>query len=516
MRKIIFLLAFIADNILGISQNSVSGTGAVITHSTNPTECNLTSGTTRFGNGTVGRVEVCLTANMLSSSCGGGNNKNDQIYIYDDSNNDGVPDNIIAIWTPLTALNTCVLSQYSTGYIWLFFCPDGGAGACDAGDKSNSSVTVSWNTYSTPSNNLISGALTVNQCGTAFTANNIGATASENCDGYVGNTGPPTNQTVPFDNNLDCNNATSSSTSPYNTAGGDVNYSVENDIFYKFCPAVLGTWVVTLSKVKCYSTSGGGPTSAYGYQYALFQGTSSNLGATIAGGTSGMNQTGNTTINVVVTNTTNCYFLQIDGYGGTGCVFNFNLTAPSGVCTILPVELIYFSAYRVSNFVNIDWSTASERENQHFVLEKSNDGINFEEIFRTKGGGDSHRILNYNYRDESRNPNGIAYYRLVQYDFSGIKTYSQIISVEDDYEFLETELIPNPNIENVSSKIIFNKVPNEEVTVSISDMNGVLLFESIKKMEENKFEIPSNFSKGVYVVKVKAGDFYAIKRMIIK
>ena len=93
---------------------------------------------------------------------------------------------------------------------------------------------------------------------------------------------------------------------------------------------------------------------------------------------------------------------------------------------LLPIELLNFNGEVSSNSNFIFWSTASECDNDYFVLEKSIDGINWIVIDRVKGQGNSHRIVNYNFTDYEINSN-VSYYKLIQVDLNGkIKKYSPI------------------------------------------------------------------------------------------
>ena len=48
--------------------------------------------------------------------------------------------------------------------------------------------------------------------------------------------------------------------------------------------------------------------------------------------------------------------------------------------TVLPVELIYFEGKRVGSYVLLEWETMAEVNNDYFIVEKSTDGENWEEI----------------------------------------------------------------------------------------------------------------------------------------
>src|SRR5690606_20752453 len=97
--------------------------------------------------------------------------------------------------------------------------------------------------------------------------------------------------------------------------------------------------------------------------------------------------------------------IRIDYWGtyGGNTTGNFQST--------LPVQLTKFTAEPNTHSVVLSWTTASERENDYFTLERSADGTYFEVIATVKGSGTSSTVNNYSYQDENL-PSGIYYYRL--------------------------------------------------------------------------------------------------------
>lgn len=81
---------------------------------------------------------------------------------------------------------------------------------------------------------------------------------------------------------------------------------------------------------------------------------------------------------------------------------------------------------------------------------------------------------------------------------------------------MEFDIVPNPSIENEKSKIVLSVIPEKEITIIVTDINGVVCFEEMKKVSDNKVEIPNDFSKGIYIVKIMSSDNLQTKRMIIK
>jgi hypothetical protein len=95
-------------------------------------------------------------------------------------------------------------------------------------------------------------------------------------------------------------------------------------------------------------------------------------------------------------------------------------------CNPLPVELISFECDYDTNMV-ITWATASEINNNYFILEHSIDGINWTPFEFVSGHIYSTTIIEYStvHKDPNDGPN---YYRITQVDFDGTKDVSHVIN----------------------------------------------------------------------------------------
>lgn len=94
----------------------------------------------------------------------------------------------------------------------------------------------------------------------------------------------------------------------------------------------------------------------------------------------------------------------------------------------LPVELLHFDAEPHGSVVNLNWSTASERDNDHFTVERSADGIFFTDLLQVPGVVQSSHLRHYAEVDRQPLP-GLSYYRLRQTDRDGTATWSRTVAV---------------------------------------------------------------------------------------
>lgn len=95
----------------------------------------------------------------------------------------------------------------------------------------------------------------------------------------------------------------------------------------------------------------------------------------------------------------------------------------------LPVTLLEFNAIANVKQVDLNWTTASEYNNDFFLVEKSKDLKNTEQVGKVPGAGNSNSEINYFMVDKNPYP-GVSYYRLKQTDFDGKYKYSDWVAVE--------------------------------------------------------------------------------------
>lgn len=132
------------------------------------------------------------------------------------------------------------------------------------------------------------------------------------------------------------------------------------------------------------------------------------------------------TFTFTATSTSHTFNFAADFSGTCGVIVdNLSISLVSG----LPVELKYFNAQNQGNAVTLDWVTASERNNDRFVIERSADAQHWEEIGTVAGALNSVEERSYNFKDNLP-LSGFSYYRLMQVDTDGTTTYSDIRTIE--------------------------------------------------------------------------------------
>ena len=154
----------------------------------------------------------------------------------------------------------------------------------------------------------------------------------------------------------------------------------------------------------------------------------------------------------------------------------------------LPVELLSFSAKKEDTATILEWSTASEINNEKFIIERADHTYYFESIGETPGAGNSEAILNYQFIDRTPHT-GINYYRLKQVDFDGSHEYSNVVYVNFEDQFLIIPMIDGYLLQS-----------NHPVNARLFDLSGRLII----KTEGNKIELKTEVP-GFYLLELSDG-----------
>ncbi|MBQ5423911.1 MAG: T9SS type A sorting domain-containing protein, partial [Bacteroidales bacterium] len=184
---------------------------------------------------------------------------------------------------------------------------------------------------------------------------------------------------------------------------------------------------------------------------------------------------------------------------------------------LLPIELLSFTATCNNKSALVEWSTASERNNDYFVIERSDDAMNFSEVGRVAGAGNSIEPLDYSYTDYGIH-GGDNYYRLVQVDYDGTRTVSEIVvanCIESEVDEPEVQAYPNPF--NGELTLVLDNFDNRPATIEVYDMLGKLIYIQKADAPQNSYETILNLSNlppAAYTVRVSTNDFVINKNVV--
>lgn len=191
----------------------------------------------------------------------------------------------------------------------------------------------------------------------------------------------------------------------------------------------------------------------------------------------------------------------------------------------LPVELLSFTATPGNNLVTLEWVTASEKDNSHFVVYRDNEKLI--DIPTQAVGGESSEPLTYNYKD-SQVTNGLEYtYQLTAMDINGVETdvlqeVEVVPSWNSSYVVTAYNLHQNyPNPFNPGTTIEYDVLESGKVYLTIYNIKGqevVKLVDGenrVGPLQHVAFWDAQGLSSGIYFYEVRVNDFKMTKKMIL-
>ena len=179
----------------------------------------------------------------------------------------------------------------------------------------------------------------------------------------------------------------------------------------------------------------------------------------------------------------------------------------------LPIELLDFFAQCSQNGAKIQWITSSEINNNYFLLQKSTDLKNWQDVVKIDGKGNSNQIIEYSHFDPKWKEDEL--YRLTQIDFDGQSESFGPITIKCNEHHFDNEIAVYPNPFNDDFTIDFKNSDEEDFIIEIADVNGKIwhkqIVNSSKLVKINTEKLP----KGVYILKI-TNNFNLINRKLIK
>lgn len=318
-------------------------------------------------------------------------------------------------------------------------------------------------------NNSVGSATNINACGTVFNGTNA--------QGYY-----PSGSGTSL-SNLDGNSGTTCSGC---LTGNDVPFVVNNDSWFNFCSANAGQWQVSFTVGSCFQSA---PNN--GLQMSILQGSTGNL-------TNMQNAPNPTAPGSSWTSSTislaagECAYLVVDGFAGDQCTYSYTLTNITGGCVLLPVELSQFSIQRFERQAYLKWVIESEKNNEHFTIERSLDAHNWIQVNETKSIGDHTFQYEYGYMDDlsTLNASQTIYYRLSQTDRNGSEVEIGFASVKGITQTDNNLITVAPN-------------PVKEGSVDLGIESDVQSFAIIKLTDSKGTEVAAksiSIAKGANVI----------------
>ncbi|PHN07601.1 T9SS type A sorting domain-containing protein [Flavilitoribacter nigricans] len=193
-----------------------------------------------------------------------------------------------------------------------------------------------------------------------------------------------------------------------------------------------------------------------------------------------------------------------------GCAQNPDPMECLELVSFLPVELTAFQGAAREDMIELNWSTATELNNDYFEIEHSKDGFSFNTVGKIKGAGTTTEEVQYQFLH--RQPvSGTNYYRLRQVDYDGKFEYSDLIAVEMELRDGGVKVYPNPTVDR--AVIQLDERP-ERVEILLTNILGQRI-DLIPRVNDLGWEINlGELQAGIYLLRVEANGKTITKQIV--
>jgi hypothetical protein len=239
------------------------------------------------------------------------------------------------------------------------------------------------------------------------------------------------------------------------------------------------------------------------YANELVYGASIGASASISAG-AGFNARNTNNSNVIEDNNIAATGSNSTGFNGAA-VGNWVAQMATFISTIsiLPVTFSSFTGgCSKDSEIGLNWTTASEENNDYFTIQQSYNGADWANIGRVKAVGNSAVPQAYSYSAAAGNGT-VSYFRIQQTDLDGRFTYSTIIGVNSCTLTLTAaaSVYPNP-ITGSSLTGRITLAANETYTIEVVNTLGRVIARSQIAQPEFRVDLPASLPAGVYYARI--------------
>jgi fibronectin-binding autotransporter adhesin len=186
----------------------------------------------------------------------------------------------------------------------------------------------------------------------------------------------------------------------------------------------------------------------------------------------------------------------------------------------LPIQLTAFKAVLNHQQVDLTWTTATERNNAFFTIERAGTNLKFDSIGFVPGAGDSQEALHYATVDYTP-LRGISYYRLKQTDYDGTATYSALSKVANNASGMHIfHVYPNPAVSATPVWVRYTNGGDVESNayLTIADVAGRRVYTGWVDFKDDValHTLDRILGPGVYLVTIMTEGFQGTRKLVVR
>ncbi|MEO6187449.1 MAG: T9SS type A sorting domain-containing protein [Ginsengibacter sp.] len=183
----------------------------------------------------------------------------------------------------------------------------------------------------------------------------------------------------------------------------------------------------------------------------------------------------------------------------------------------LPISILDFGVKLNADKVLLNWTTSIEINSKDFNIQRSKDGVHFENVGNVAAAGNSSISRNYIFEDlDGFSLKGKdIFYRIVETDVSGQTFYSAIQSVRIPSGINKLTLAYNP-VKN-TARLRYESIASGNASIRVLDLAGKVVLTKHLGIFPGMNDIQlatGNLSKGIYQIELSSNNHHAIVRML--
>lgn len=175
----------------------------------------------------------------------------------------------------------------------------------------------------------------------------------------------------------------------------------------------------------------------------------------------------------------------------------------------LPVKLSDFSVDCHDDENTIQWSTVSESNSSHFIIEQSSNDLDWISLIEIPAAGESNEILEYTTTHKKRTESAV-YYRLKQFDIDGqFQLFPTVVAdCNSSSPLPELEVFPNPSSNELTLRLNDYQIDTEH-QLTLVGLDGKIYYQEtiVPSFKGKQINLStSNLSNGIYLITLNKGN----------
>jgi hypothetical protein len=167
------------------------------------------------------------------------------------------------------------------------------------------------------------------------------------------------------------------------------------------------------------------------------------------------------------------------------------------------------------NAVNINWSTSAETNSDYFIIQRSQDGVIFDDVMQEIAAGNSSVVSSYSITDY-RPYSGTSFYRVIEVDVDGNFSHTEITIAKFQ---MELSLTVNPGTSGTTFNVSIAGKEQKQVLLVVRDIQGKEYYSKVivlRSVDEIVVVDPQDkLPPGLYTVVASSSNAMYSKKIMI-